>query len=254
MVRKVLIIGGSAALLMALLTYGFLAGLFLTSARDAAVRAGLDYVSGRLQGSVEVGALRGSFLSALVLQDILLKDAQGAVIGRVDEVRLSYDLLDLVRRRLTVRSIEVIKPWLTIVEGPDGVLNISRAFEPVQPGPDDREPPAPGSGPPVDVVIEDVRLRDGEAVLGLSALPGVQQVSGLQVRVQARIDRQGLQARVHELTARTTPAQVDVHTLHGAFQRSGGVMRHPAQPAASGRLRAAARPPRYCRDRTSAAE
>jgi autotransporter translocation and assembly factor TamB len=226
MVRKVLIIGGSLALVLALLTYAFLAGLFLTSARQAAVRAGLDYVSGRLQGSVEIGAVQGSFLSAPVLRDVVLKDAQGAVIGHIEEIRLAYDLLDLARLRLTVRAVDIIKPRLTIVEGPDGVLNLSRALQPIEPRPAGRrDRPTSDGGPPVALSVEELRVRAGDIRLGLPALPGVQQVSDVQARVQARIDQQGLQARVHELSARTAPAQVDLHTLQGAFQRLGGVMR-----------------------------
>jgi hypothetical protein len=133
MVRKVLVIGGSVALVLGLLVYGVLSGLILRSARDAAVQAALRSVSDSLQGDLEVGAIRGSFFSALVLQNIVLKDAQGAVIGQIDEIRLSYDLLGLTRLRLTVHEIDVIRPRFTIVQGSDGVLNVSRAFAPVHP-------------------------------------------------------------------------------------------------------------------------
>jgi autotransporter translocation and assembly factor TamB len=226
MVRRVLIIGGSVALVLGLLVYGILSGLFLQSARDAAVQAAIRSVSDGLQGDLEVGAIRGSFFSALVLQNVILKDAQGAVIGQIDEIRLSYDLLGLTRLRLTVHEIDVIRPRFTIVQEPDGVLNISRAFAPVQPRqPDEPEKSAPGSGLPVGIVVEDVQLRDGEMTLGLPALSGVQQVKELQARLQAQMDRQGLQARVQQLTARTLPAQVAIHTLQGAVHLVGGAMR-----------------------------
>ena len=96
---------------------------------------------------------------------------------------------------------------------------------------------------------------------GLPALPGVQQVKGVQVRLQAQMDQQGIQARLQEFTASTIPAQVDLHTLQGAFQKVGGVMRvdglrlemdipcsRPTASwkcAATSQLRAADRPPRY---------
>jgi autotransporter translocation and assembly factor TamB len=223
MVRKLLIIGGSAVLLIALLAYGFLAGLFLQSVRDSVVQAVVRSVSNSLQGSLEVGAVRGSFLSGPVVQHIVLKDAHGAIIGQIPEIRLSYDLLALVHLRLPVREIEIIAPRLTIIQEPDGVLNISRVFSPAQPrGP---AQPASSSGLPVGIVVEDLHLRDGEIALGLPALPGVQQVKGVQMRLQAQLDRQGMQARLQEITASTAPAQVDLHTLRGAFQKVGGVMR-----------------------------
>src|SRR5262245_16262275 len=211
MVRRLLIIGGAGALLLALLSYSFLAGLFLQSVRAALVQAVVSSLSTGLQGSLEVGTVRGSFLSGPVVQHIVLKDAHGAIIGQIDEVRFSYDLLALLRRRLLVHTIDIIAPRVTILQETDGVLNISRVLSPAQP----RSPAqtSSGSGLPFGVVVEDVRLRDGEITLGLPALPGVHQVQGMQVRLQAQLDQQGMHAHVHELTARTIPAQVDLHTL-----------------------------------------
>jgi hypothetical protein len=45
------------------------------------------------------------------------------------------------------------------------------------------------------------------------------------VRLQAQMGSAGMQARLQEFTASTIPAQVDLHTLQGAFQKIGGVMR-----------------------------
>ena len=39
----------------------------------------------------------------------MVKDAQGTVVGQIDEIRLSYDLLGLMRRRLTVHEIDIIQ-------------------------------------------------------------------------------------------------------------------------------------------------
>jgi autotransporter translocation and assembly factor TamB len=226
MVRKLLMIGGAVAVVFGLLVYGILAGHILGSTRDAAVQAVLRSVSNSLQGSLEVGGLRGSLLSALVIQDIVLKDAQGTVIGQIDALRLSYDLASLLHLRLTVHEIEIVQPRLTVAEEPDGALNINRALSSAQPRKSDTpQEPAGGFGLPVAIVVEDLHLRDGEVALALSALPGVRQVTGLQLRVEAQLDRQGLQARLQQLTAHTTPAQVDIHALQGAFQRVAGVMR-----------------------------
>ncbi len=226
MVRKLLMLGGSVVLLCGLLLYAILAGLILGSTRDAALHAVLRFVSNTLQGDVEVGGLQGSFLSSLVMRDIVLKDEQGRVIAQIDALRLSYDLLSLIRLRLTVHEIDIVRPRFTLTEEPDGVLNISRAFRSAQPRkPDTPKEPAAGFGLPVALVIEDLRLRDGEMALGLSALPGVRQVTGLQLQLQAQLDAQGIQARLHQMTADTSPAQVDIHGLQGAFQSVTGAMR-----------------------------
>src|SRR5262249_17899049 len=154
--------------------------LFLQSMRDAAVQAVVRYVSTSLQGTLEVGTVRGSFLSGPVIQNIVLKDTHGAIIGQIDELRFSYDILALVRLRLLVHESDMIAPRLTISQEPDGVLNISRVLSPAQPHSPAK--PSSSSGSPFGIVVEDLRLRDGEITLGLPALPGVQQVQGVQVR------------------------------------------------------------------------
>jgi autotransporter translocation and assembly factor TamB len=226
MVRKLLMIGGAVAVVFGLLVYAILAGLILGSTRDAALQAVLRSVSNTLQGDLEVGGLQGSFLSSLVMRDIVLKDEQGRVIGQIDALRLSYNLLSLIRLRLTVHEIDIVRPRLTVTEETDGVLNISRALASRQPRqPDTPQEPAAGLGLPVAVVVENLRLRDGEISLGLSALPGVRQVTGLQLQLQAQLDAQGIQARLQQMTAETSPAQVDIHAMQGAFQSVAGAMR-----------------------------
>lgn len=222
MVRKLLLIGGAVALVLGLVVYGVLAGHILTAARDAAVQAALNAVSNTIQGSLEVGGVRGSLLSALVVQDLTLKDAQGRIIGQIDALRVSYSLPSLLRLHLTVHEIDIVQPRFTLTEEPDGALNISRALSPVQPRrPDETDAP----GLPLAIAVEDLRLRDGELALGLDALPGVRQVKGLQVQLQAQLDQEGIRARLQQVTAQTMPAQVDLHTLQGVFQLAAGVVR-----------------------------
>ena len=225
MVRKLLLIGGAVVLVLGLLLYAILAGLILGSSRDAALQAVLRSVSNALRGDLEVGGLQGSFLSSLVLRDLVIKDEQGRVIGQIEALRLSYDLLSLLRLRLIVHEIDIVHPRFTVTEEPDGVLNISHALASKQPRQAVTREERAGFGLPVAIVVENLRLRNGELALGLSALPGVRQVTGLQVQLQAQLDAQGIQARVHQMTAETSPAQVNIHGLQGAFQSVAGAMR-----------------------------
>jgi autotransporter translocation and assembly factor TamB len=225
MVRKLLLIGGAVVLVFGLLLYAILAGLVLGSTRDAALQAILRSVSNALRGDLEVGSIQGSFLSSLVLQNIVIKDEQGRVIGHIEALRLSYDLLSLLRLRLIVHEIDIVHPRFTITEEPDGVLNLSQALASKQPRQPTTGEEPPRFGLPVAIVVENLRLRDGEMALGLSALPGVRQVTGLQLALQAQLDAQGIQARLHQMTAETSPAQVNIHGLQGAFQSAAGAMR-----------------------------
>lgn len=60
--------------------------------RDYLVKAAARYMSRIINGNIEVGALRGSLFSAPVLQQVVVRDGEGAVVGRIEEIRMSYEL------------------------------------------------------------------------------------------------------------------------------------------------------------------
>jgi hypothetical protein len=64
----------------------------LNPLRDYLVRAAARYLSEVINGTIEVDALRGSLFSAPVLQHVVLRDAEGTVVGRIKEIRMSYEL------------------------------------------------------------------------------------------------------------------------------------------------------------------
>jgi hypothetical protein len=81
--------------------------------RDAAVQAVVRYVSTSLQGTLEVGTVRGSFLSGPVGAACRPQRRSWRDHWQIDEIRLSYDLLALTRLRLPVHAIDIIAPRLT---------------------------------------------------------------------------------------------------------------------------------------------
>jgi hypothetical protein len=102
-----------------------IADSLLNPLRDYLVRAAARYLSRAINGTIEVGALRGSLFSAPVLQQVVVRDAEGAVVARIEEVRVSYELTSLIRGSLMIDAVEIVRPWMRIVQGPDGTLNIS---------------------------------------------------------------------------------------------------------------------------------
>ncbi len=224
MVRKILLTIGFALLLLSLLAYLIAAGLFLSPLRDYALTRVVTYVSKSLNGTLEIGALRGSLLSSPVLQHVVLRDAQGAIVGQIDEVRLSYDLAALLKKRLTIREIAIVRPQLAVVQEADGRLNIGHLLSPSRPvRPAEPKEPSSGFGLPMAVALERLQVQDGQFDLRLPSLPGVQHIEGLQVGLTARADQEGIRAELQQLTARATPADVNLQTK-GSFQLRAGVM------------------------------
>src|SRR5262249_36661533 len=129
-----------------LLTYYTLVNPLYMPLRDALVRTVTRTLSQPLQGSVEIGALRGSLFSAPVLHNVVLRDAQGTVVGQIAAIRLTYDLTALLKRRLEVHAVEIEQPQLTVVQAPDGSLNLTKLF-PASNTPPTKNPPAGGGLP-----------------------------------------------------------------------------------------------------------
>lgn len=177
------------------------------------------WMSRGLNGTLEIGTLRGSLFSAVVLRDVVLRDQQGVEVVRLDEVRLRYDLTALFTPRLVVKRVDIVRPRATLVQGPGGAWNIGHVLAPLFPA---GRSPAPGRAAggelPLAVVVQRVQIHDGEIAVQTPALPGVQSLTGLQAHLQGQIDTHGFYVQVHSLTGRTTPADVVLHTVQGTIQ------------------------------------
>src|SRR5262245_24952413 len=75
--------------------------------RDLLGRIVSGVVSRGLNGTLEVGTLRGSLFSSLVLRNVVLRDRQDGEIARLDEVRLAYDLKKLLTKRLVIHHLDI---------------------------------------------------------------------------------------------------------------------------------------------------
>jgi hypothetical protein len=106
---------------------------------------------------------------------------------------------------------------LTLVQEPDGSVNLGRLFGTA---PADVEAtPAAAGGLPFALVIDQAYIRDGQLTLRLPSLPGVRTVESLQVHLQGQIDQEGgVRATLHQLTMHAQPADVEIRTLRGGFQ------------------------------------
>src|SRR5262245_4513167 len=177
--------------------------------RDLLGRTASVWLSRRLNGTIEMGAVRGSLWSSLVLHDVVLRDRQGAVVAHLDEVRLGYDLTALLSKRLVVQRVHLVRPQATLVQASGGQWNLSHVLSPTSPA---RALPVPERtarrGLPIPLVVEHVQIEDGQVALHTPALPGVQHLVGLQAHLQGQVDGHQFRFQVHQLSVRATPAEV----------------------------------------------
>ena len=193
--------------------------------RDLLGRTASAWLSRQLNGTVEIGALRGSLLASLVMRDVVLRDRQGTEVAHLDEVRLGYDLTALLTKRLVVQRVHLVRPRVTLVQDPAGLWNLSRVLSPASPA----IAPAPEhttrEGLPIAVVVEDVAIQDGQVALHTAALPGVQHLTGLQAHLQGQVEGHAFRFQVHQLSVHATPAEVELHTAQGTIEGDAATVR-----------------------------
>src|SRR5262249_38733641 len=143
---------GRALVLLVLLGYGGQAAAdpLLDPLRDLFIRTVTRFVTKSLKGSFEVGALRGSLLGSPVLQNVTLRDQQGVVVAQIPELRLVYNLRALLHKRLEIQTLEIVQPQLTLVQEPDGSLNLLNLLSSGQPSAPTEE------GATLPIVIENL--------------------------------------------------------------------------------------------------
>ena len=142
-----------------------LAGLFFLApviASSGPVRRRVvRYVNERIQGRIELDALRVGWFSATELRGVRLFDEQTREVARLPRVTLSSSLWGLITSAERLGDIELASPRLVLHVRPDGELSIVRAVSPVRP----RRP----DEPPTRLTAL-VRVSDGE--LSLSPVEG----------------------------------------------------------------------------------
>ena len=189
------------------------------------VETAAQRISRQLNGTLEIGALEGSLLRAPSLADVVVRDPAGAVVARVDAVHLRYQPTSLLRGTLLIHDIEIIRPYLTLSQAPDGTVNLA-GLAPKASQPDDSAAGQSRSlAPPVAVQIKRLRVEDGQSRLALGFLKGVTAISGLQATLEGYADNTGVHLTVHEIAAQTHPAQVRLTGFRGTLHMTAEQIR-----------------------------
>ncbi len=138
---------------------GALNGLVGTRAgRSLLARIASNAVERAVSGTIEVGDVRGSLISGVVLTNVRLFDADTSLVASLPRVELSYNPIDFVAGRVVLFEVVLDRPVFNIVEHANGKINLEELLRL------DVKDSGP-HGPRPLVLLRNVRITDGSVNL-----------------------------------------------------------------------------------------
>lgn len=177
-----------AIVLITIATVGI--GVGTDVGRDQIRKLIQQQLDGRVKGTIHLGAIRGGLLRGFSLDSFAIRDEQGVLLVSTGRITLDYDPRDLLDRRILLRNVTVDRPLVRLLQHPDGDWNFERIFR--RSGPS--TPAVPGRGFGDFVVLDSVRIRNGEFLVTRpwepnDSLTGASRDSAIQYNL-ARRDRE----------------------------------------------------------------
>lgn len=126
---------------------------------DVVRRLGQSIGSSVLTGDLEIGAIRGSLLSELHIEDVRLTDDTGADAIRLKSARLAWKPSALMRGVVDVSAVELVEPWVSMVQTATAGLNLARLVPP------STDPPPPPDDSPLNlpkILLGALRIEGGD--------------------------------------------------------------------------------------------
>ncbi|MBL0937469.1 MAG: translocation/assembly module TamB domain-containing protein [Gemmatimonadaceae bacterium] len=128
--RRTIVLGTAAVLLLMLVAaVGGVVGLTQTDmGRSLILRTVLPIARAAIPGKLYVAGLRGTLFTDLAIDTLDLRTADGRPFITTGPIRLSYDPRDLFDARIVIKSLEVTRPQITLIDYGDDDWNWKRAL------------------------------------------------------------------------------------------------------------------------------
>jgi hypothetical protein len=141
-------------------------------------------LTSQINGKVHLGRIRGGFLTGFTIDSFAIRDIHDSIFVSLGRVSVQYDPRDLFDRRIHLRNVVVERPVLRLRQHEKGDWNFQRILR--KDGPS--RPDAPGRSFGDYVVLDSVRVRDGEFIMTRpwspdDSLRGVKRDSAIRVNI-----------------------------------------------------------------------
>lgn len=159
-------------------------------------RIGVSVGGGFLTGNLEIGAIRGSLLSRLVIEDVRLTDDEGRPAIELDRAELAWNPRALLDGDIIVERLALTGPRVQMVQTSSKGLNLARLVPP-------SETESPPSDAPLNlphIVVRSATIDEGDITFDSDG-ERLATVQGLLLRLNAETKGDHIEGKVERLAA-----------------------------------------------------
>lgn len=131
--ESVKILQFTAVFVALVIAVAFVAALVLSGTdwgRERVRRLAISQVGNMVHGQVSIGRVRGNLFSGVTIEALAIRDSAGQPFFAADEVSVRYGLLQLLARKIDLRSVRLVRPVIVLDRPPGGKWNYQRIFPP----------------------------------------------------------------------------------------------------------------------------
>lgn len=127
--RTVVLVTAAVLLGIGALCVGAIATLTQTDVGRATImRALVPTIAATIPGKLYVGKVGGTLFTDITIDSLSIREPNGAPFISTGPIRITYDPRDLLDRRIILKSLEITRPVVTLVDYGDDDWNWKRAM------------------------------------------------------------------------------------------------------------------------------
>src|SRR5216117_3874239 len=134
--------------------------------RTLLARVASSVVEGAVNGSIEVGEVRGSLFTGVVLTDVRLLDPDSTLVAWLPRAELGYNPIDFAAGRVVFMEVRLERPIINIVQHASGRTNFDELLRLGEKDTVTVKPLGP-AGPRSLILLRNVQIQDGSLTLRL---------------------------------------------------------------------------------------
>src|SRR5216117_2673604 len=134
--------------------------------RSLLARVGSAAVESAVAGSIEVGEVRGSLFTGVVLTDVRLLDPDSTLVAWLPRAELGYNPIDFAAGRVVFMEVRLERPIINIVQHANGKTNFDELLRLGEKDTVTVKPLGP-AGPRSLILLRNVQIMDGSLTLRL---------------------------------------------------------------------------------------